>query len=356
VFNGFNSIIGALPPTIGVKDPETRQVLDALISHLDLRGGNSKETTDDRYVTVRDLKAAGEGRSSVLERMGSGGSSGGVNQEAVRAVQGLQNNIRESLIYQLLETPIQLVDLAPIRTRIDSVLQIAETGISAVNTALTTATESLTSQINAAVSRLGDAEAAIIKEEETRATETSALTKSLEAAVSRIGTSESAIVTETQTRSSKDNSLAEAINTIWAAVGNGEAVIQDSVLAAVTPAAIEASKFSQLQIALKDPDDETKYISSAAIRQDASAALTATGKLEARYTVKIDLNGYITGFGLASTENNGTPTSDFQVRADRFSIVSPTGDNSSALILTNNTLKVYDEQGRLRVRIGNLSK
>lgn len=355
MFNGFNSIVGALPPTIGVKDPETRQVLDALIGHLDLRGGNSKEKSDDRYITVRDLKAASEGRASRLESMGSTGSPGGVNQEAVQAVQNLQNNIRDSLIYQLLETPIQLIDLAPIRTRIDSVLQIAETGISAVNTALTTATESLTSQINAAVSRLGEAEAAIVSEATTRATQTSALTTSLNAAISRIGTSESAIVTETQTRSSRDSSLAEAINTIWAAVGNGEAVIQDSVLAAVTPAAIEASKFSQLQIALRDPSNPSRYISSAAIRQDASAALTATGRLEARYTVKVDLNGYITGFGLAATENNGTPTSDFQVRADRFSIVSPTGTNKSALILTNNTLKVYDENGRLRVRIGNLN-
>ena len=47
--------------------------------------------------------------------------------------------------------------------------------------------------------------------------------------------------------------------------------------------------------------------------------------LEAQYTVKIDTNGYISGFGLASTSTGATPTSAFIVRADSFSIASPTG-------------------------------
>lgn len=43
--------------------------------------------------------------------------------------------------------------------------------------------------------------------------------------------------------------------------------------------------------------------------------------LSAQYTVKIDNNGHVSGFGLASTVVNGTPTSAFIVRADRFAIV-----------------------------------
>ena len=45
--------------------------------------------------------------------------------------------------------------------------------------------------------------------------------------------------------------------------------------------------------------------------------------IQGRYTVKIDNNGYITGFGLISDYNNGTPTSSFIVLADRFSVVTP---------------------------------
>lgn len=42
--------------------------------------------------------------------------------------------------------------------------------------------------------------------------------------------------------------------------------------------------------------------------------------LSAQYTVKIDNNGYVTGYGLASTAVNGAPQSTFLVRADTFSI------------------------------------
>lgn len=47
--------------------------------------------------------------------------------------------------------------------------------------------------------------------------------------------------------------------------------------------------------------------------------------MSGQYTVKIDNNGYVAGFGLASTAVNSTPFSDFIVRADRFSISSPSG-------------------------------
>jgi hypothetical protein len=65
------------------------------------------------------------------------------------------------------------------------------------------------------------------------------------------------------------------------------------------------------------------YATTAAVQQNYYAKASGEG-LEAQYTVKIDLNGYVSGFGLASTAPvNGTPSSEFIVRADRFSIGSP---------------------------------
>lgn len=62
----------------------------------------------------------------------------------------------------------------------------------------------------------------------------------------------------------------------------------------------------------------------AAIQQEATARASADGSLYAQYTVKIDLNGYVSGYGLASEAPiNGTPSSVFGVRADRFYIGSP---------------------------------
>jgi len=62
---------------------------------------------------------------------------------------------------------------------------------------------------------------------------------------------------------------------------------------------------------------------TAAIQAEATARANADGTLFGQYTVKVDLNGYVSGFGLASTVNNATPSSEFIVRADRFSIASP---------------------------------
>lgn len=56
-----------------------------------------------------------------------------------------------------------------------------------------------------------------------------------------------------------------------------------------------------------------------------STQATSINGLEAQYTVKVDNNGYVSGFGLASTTTGSTPTSEFIVNADKFAIGSPSG-------------------------------
>ena len=57
-----------------------------------------------------------------------------------------------------------------------------------------------------------------------------------------------------------------------------------------------------------------------------SATITETAEsidgLEAQYAVKINNNGFISGFGLSSTSSN-SPSSAFIVQADRFAIIDP---------------------------------
>lgn len=62
---------------------------------------------------------------------------------------------------------------------------------------------------------------------------------------------------------------------------------------------------------------------TAAISSEATTRASQTGELYAKYTVKIDVNGYVSGFGLASTANNGTPTSQFIFKADQFAFGAP---------------------------------
>jgi len=64
---------------------------------------------------------------------------------------------------------------------------------------------------------------------------------------------------------------------------------------------------------------------SSALEQQFIAQQQVNGKLYSQYTVKIDSNGWVSGFGLASAQQaDGSVISDFGIRADRFWIAPPT--------------------------------
>ena len=64
-----------------------------------------------------------------------------------------------------------------------------------------------------------------------------------------------------------------------------------------------------------------------------SAAATSIDGLEAQYTVKIDLNGAVAGYGLASTTTAaGNITSEFIVNADRFAIMRGGSNTATATV------------------------
>ena len=66
------------------------------------------------------------------------------------------------------------------------------------------------------------------------------------------------------------------------------------------------------------------YTNTASLQANYYTKTSGTA-LEAQYTVKVDTNGYVSGFGLASTAINSAPTSNFAVRADNFYIANPSG-------------------------------
>ena len=85
--------------------------------------------------------------------------------------------------------------------------------------------------------------------------------------------------------------------------------------------------------------------SGVTIEQNATVEASKVTGLQGQYTVKIDNNGYVSGFGLASTPVNGTPFSDFIIRADRFSISSPSGPSPIAPVtpfIVTTTTSVID--------------
>lgn len=78
------------------------------------------------------------------------------------------------------------------------------------------------------------------------------------------------------------------------------------------------------QVAISDGE------TTASLEQRFTAQKTTNNGLLAQYTVKVDVAGHVSGFGLASTLNNATPFSEFGIRADRFWIAPPATSSSTA--------------------------
>jgi hypothetical protein len=99
---------------------------------------------------------------------------------------------------------------------------------------------------------------------------------------SQLGSVSAAITTEQNARSSADGSLASSITTLQSSVSGFDVAIQ--------------------------------------------ANATAINGVGAKYTVKIDNNGRVTGYGLISAQNNGAPVSAFVVLADAFKVFNGSTD------------------------------
>ncbi len=62
---------------------------------------------------------------------------------------------------------------------------------------------------------------------------------------------------------------------------------------------------------------------SIAIQQETSVRASQIGVLNASYSVKVDIAGFIAGYGFAVDANNATPEAKFIIRADQFGIGPP---------------------------------
>ena len=90
-----------------------------------------------------------------------------------------------------------------------------------------------------------------------------------------------------------------------------------------------------------------------------TTASTSIGGLEAKYTVKTDVNGRVAGFGLANTANTATPTSEFIVVADKFAVVNPASTASTPVIpfqvLANGTVQMQNVEVASSLIAGTIS-
>lgn len=128
------------------------------------------------------------------------------------------------------------------------------------------------------------------------------------------------VAQDRQARIDGDTALQSSIDTLALTVGDNTAAIQTEA----TNRASADSALSDLITTLQTTvDGNTASISTQASSIDG---------LEAQYTVKVDVNGHVAGYGLAATAVDGTPTSEFIVVADKFAVARPGGSSAPFVV------------------------
>jgi predicted phage tail protein len=120
-----------------------------------------------------------------------------------------------------------------------------------------------------------------------------------------------AISTEQTARASADGALSTRIDSVNASLGATNANVQTEINARAAGDTAQANYTTQVNSKV---DGHTASIQS---------LQSSTNGLNAQYTVKIDNNGYVSGFGLASYPVGQGIVSEFAVRADTFSVQLP---------------------------------
>jgi len=275
--------LGALD---AIQDENTRQVLRAIVDGWHVRNGASGNG-DSRFITAAEL---GTVQSSVVS-LGNQISAQQQDQQAggfikpgdiSRVINDLQAQVMESLLFRQLGERVNLID-----------------------------------KPGGIFDRVGATELVLRNEITQRVNGDTALSTSLSTMGTRVGNAETAIQTETSQRVNADNALQTTITTQYASVNSSLALQQSAITTNANNVSALTTQLNQIQASVGS--------NSTAIAQETEARVNADGTMLGKYSVKVDQNGYVSGFGLLSAANNSTPFSEFIFRADRFSIASPTG-------------------------------
>ena len=196
-------------------------------------------------------------------------------------------------------------------TTLQSSVSTNAAAIQTEQTARANADSALSSDITSLTTTVNNNAAAISAETTARSNADSALASDITSLNTATSNNAAAISAETTARTNADSALATDITTLNTATSNNAAAISSETTARTNADSAIASDVSTLQTTVSG--------NSTSI----STQATSINGLSAQYTVKIDNNGAISGYGLASNAVNGTIVSEFIVNADRFAIMNP---------------------------------
>jgi hypothetical protein len=178
-------------------------------------------------------------------------------------------------------------------------------------TARVNADAALALDISNLTATVGINTADITTEQGVRADEDAALTLAISNLSSDVDDNTAAISSEQTTRANADSALTTRIDTLTSDVDDNTAAISDEAITRADKDTALASSVSSLQTTVGG------HTASISTHQ------TSIAGVEAQYTVKLDNNGFMSGFGLASTWAGDTAYSEFYAMADRFAFINP---------------------------------
>ena len=210
------------------------------------------------------------------------------------------------------------------------------------------------SQLTALNASFGTARGAILTEQSVRAAADQVLTTTSTGLSAIVASTSAALTTESLARASADAATVQTTTSLLATVGASNASIGQEQAVRITAQSALASQITTLgssmganiaairleQDARTAQDSATTSqittlqasvgTNTAAIQTEATVRASETGNLFAKYTIKLDVAGHVSGYGLLSTGNTAAAESEFGVRADSFFVAPPATSSSSA--------------------------
>ena len=165
----------------------------------------------------------------------------------------------------------------------------------------------------------------IFDERQARVSGDGANASSISALRAQVGVTEEGALTtglildEKNVRASNDLAIVSAVNTALAQItGVSTSISQSGENLVANWTTAQANKWNQIEAEVLTSGGQTIR---AALLQESQTRANLEGDVYASYTLRVDANGNIAGFGLAADENS----SEFIVRADKFAVVTDTG-------------------------------
>jgi hypothetical protein len=157
--------------------------------------------------------------------------------------------------------------------------------------------------------------------------EAGALPASIYSTENSLYITQASLATEVTTRANADTAIANSVTALTSTVNGNTSAIASEASTRAFQDSVNAGSISTVSARLDSGD-------YAAVKTSAAASVSRLGNLEARYGVKVDVNGRVTGYELLQDGTTGT----FIILADKFLIVKPDGSGTPTPVLALGTV------------------